>query len=96
MTAGDVPDELVRLVEKMRNEYTKSEYEIALVLAQADGPLSIDTIADETGYTERTIKKRVGTLEEALGGEPLIRRDDEGRPTLHHALSRALREIPAE
>ena len=97
MGTNAVPEELARLVRKMHDEYTSSEVEIALALATADEPLSIDALAEETGYTERTIKKRVGTLEESLGGPPLIHRDDEDRPYLHPAFAEAMRNVdPSE
>jgi predicted transcriptional regulator len=92
MEADELPAELEALVEKMHDEYVESELEIALALAAADGPLSVDALAEETGYTERTIDKRIASLEDRLGGEPLIQRDDEGRPRLHAAVARALRE----
>lgn len=92
-----VPEELERLVRKMHDEYTQSEVDIAMALAAADGPLSIAELAEETGYTERTIKKRVGTLEEALGGPPLIDRDEGERPYLHSEVVMALQTVePAE
>lgn len=93
MATDGVPAELERLVRKMHDEYTQSEVEIAQALAAADGPLSIDELAEETGYTERTIRKRVGTLEERLQGAPLIDRDDEDRPHLHPEVAAALRSV---
>lgn len=96
MTTDQIPDELLRLVEKMRDEYTASEYEIAMVLAEAGGPLSVAELAEETGYTDRTIRKRTGTLEEALHGEPLLRRDEDDRPVLHPALAEALLAVSEE
>ena len=94
--ADETPEEVAALVEKMGTDYVKSEYEIAQVLASADGPLSIDELAEETGYTERTVQKRVDTLEQRLGGEPLFQRDDEGRPKLHPVLARALQNETEE
>lgn len=96
MGTDAVPDELARLVRKMHAEYTDSEVEIAMALASTDGPLSIDELAAETGYTERTIKKRVGTLEETLGGSPLIERDEDDRPYLHASFAAALRTVEPE
>ncbi len=93
MGADAVPDELVRLVEKMHEDYTASEVEIATALAEAEAPLSIDEIAAETGYTERTIKKRVGTLEERLQGPPLIQRDENDHPYLHDELAKAILSV---
>lgn len=97
MATEGVPAELERLVEKMYDDYTQSELDIALALAEADDPLSVAELADETGYTDRTIKKRVGTLEEQLRGPPLIDRDEDDRPYLHPAVAEALRAIePAD
>ena len=96
MASEGVPEELEQLVQKMHNEYTKSEVQIALALAEADGALSIPELADVTGYTERTIKKRVRTLEEALGGSPLISRTDADEPILHEEVARALLAFASE
>lgn len=92
MATEEVPAKLAALAEKMATEYRDSEYEIALVLANSEGPLSTEQLAEETGYTERTIKKRVDTLEEALRGDPLLQRDDADRPVLHPRLAAAVRE----
>ncbi|WP_122090017.1 winged helix-turn-helix transcriptional regulator [Halalkalicoccus subterraneus] len=91
MATEEIPSKLAALAEKMASEYRDSEYEIALALAAAEGPLTTEELAEETGYTERTVKKRVGTLEEELGGEPLLQRDEEDRPVLHPALAEAVR-----
>lgn len=93
MATEEVPEELAALAEKMSTEYRDSEYDIARALAATeDGEgLSTEELAEETGYTERTVKKRVGTLEEALGGEPLLRRDEDDRPVLHPELAAAIR-----
>lgn len=91
MATDGVEETLAKLVHKMQDEYTASEYDIALALASADGPLTIEALADETGYTERTIKKRVGTLEDQLGGPPLLQRDEDDRPFLHPELAAVMR-----
>ena len=91
MSGEAVQETLSRLVEKMTTEYTQSEVDIARALAAADGPLSTEALAEETGYTERTIKKRVGTLEEQLHGEPLLVRDEEDNPQLHPEFAAAVR-----
>lgn len=91
MSGEAVQETLSRLVEKMAAEYTQSEVDIARALAAADGPLSVADLVEETGYTERTIKKRVGTLEEQLRGEPLLVRDEDDRPHLHPELAAAVR-----
>lgn len=96
MATDEVPDELVRLVRKMHDEYTQSELEIALALAEAGGPLSVEKLAEETGYTDRTVKKRTGSLEDNLRGEPLLRRDEEDRPVLHPELVSALQRVEPE
>lgn len=93
MATDAVPEELVRLVDKMHDSYTQSEVDIAIALAEADGPLSLASLAQETGYTERTIRKRVGTLEENLHGEPLLQRDEKDRPFLHPEFAAALRDV---
>ncbi len=92
MASEEVPTELATLAEKMATEYRDSEYDIALALANADEALSTEELAEETGYTERTIDKRVDTLEEALGSDPLLRRDEADRPILHAELAAALRD----
>lgn len=92
MATDGVEETLAALVRKMEDEYTASEYEIARALAEADSPLSTDKLSEATGYTDRTIRKRVGTLEEQLRGPPLLQRDAEERPFLHPALAEAVRE----
>lgn len=87
----EIPEEVAALVDKMASEYVQSEYEIAEALATADGPLTVDELVEETGYTDRTVEKRTGTLEERLGGEPLFQRDEDGNPTLHPVLAQAIR-----
>jgi DNA-binding IclR family transcriptional regulator len=89
MSPESVAPELVDLVEKLRTEYRDSELDIAEALADAGEALSIEELAEATGYTERTVEKRVGTLEERLGGDPLLQRDDEDRPFLHAAVVEA-------
>ncbi|SFK74267.1 Winged helix-turn-helix DNA-binding [Halogranum rubrum] len=80
-----------RLVELLDGRLKQSEWEILTTLAAADGPLTIDELAEETGYTERTVKKRVGTLEDQLHGGTLLRRDDDDNPVLHPQFARAVR-----
>ena len=80
----------MRLVEKMRDEYLDSEVAIATALADADGPLDIDALVEVTGYTERTVKKRVESLEERLRGSPLIQRTDNETVRLHPRLAAAI------
>lgn len=87
----EIPDEVAALVDKMASEYVQSEYEIAEALAAAAGPLTLDELVEETGYTERTVEKRTGTLEDRLGGEPLFQRDEDDNPMLHPVLARAIR-----
>jgi predicted transcriptional regulator len=89
---ADQREKLEALVEKMHDEYVESELEIALALAEENGPLSVDELAEQTGYTERTIDKRVASLEDRLGGEPLLKRDEDGSPYLPEALAKVLRE----
>jgi predicted transcriptional regulator len=91
MAQSDTPPEIEALVEKMRDTYVDSEFEIAQALADQDGTLSIEELTEATGYTERTVEKRVESLIDRLGGEPLAGRDDEGRPRLHSTLAAAIR-----
>lgn len=92
MAVEDVPDYMHRLVQTMDAKLRRSEMDIAIALAEARGPLSIDELAEETGYTTRTIKKRVGTLSDRLHGEPLIRQDEDGDAILHTQLASAIRQ----
>lgn len=91
MAEQEVPDELERLVEKMNDEYLDSEVAIADALAAAEGPLDVDALVDETGYTKRTVQKRIDSLEDRLGGAPLLRRAGEDTFELHERLGLALR-----
>lgn len=91
MAEQEVPAELEKLVEKMSTAYLDSEFAIAGALAGAEGPLDVAALVEATGYTERTVKKRVDSLEERLGGEPLIRRDEDGDVALHPRLAEAVR-----
>lgn len=77
MAEQEVPKELTRLVEKMHTEYLDSELAIASSVAEAEGPLTIDELVEATGYTKRTVKKRIDSLEERLQGAPLIQRTDD-------------------
>ncbi|MFP4591322.1 MAG: hypothetical protein ACLFMX_05825 [Halobacteriales archaeon] len=90
MADVEVPAALERLVEKMRAEYLDSEMAIADALAEAEGPLDVDALVEATGYTERTVKKRVDSLEERLGGEPLIRRPEADTVELHPRVVEAI------
>lgn len=89
--AEEVPAELERLVEKMQSEYLDSEYAIASALADADDPLDLEALVEATGYTERTVKKRIDSLEERLQGEPLMYRHGGGRVSLHPRVATAVR-----
>jgi DNA-binding IclR family transcriptional regulator len=91
MADSETPPEIEALVEKMRETYVDSEFEIAQALADRDGALSVEELAETTGYTERTVEKRVESLIDQLGGEPLAGRDEEGRPRLHPELAAAIR-----
>lgn len=92
MATDGVEETLTKLAQKIADEYTASEYEIAIALAEADGSLTIDELVEETGYTDRTVKKRLGTLEDQLRGPPLLRRDDDDQPELHTELAAVLRD----
>jgi biotin operon repressor len=91
MAQSDTPAEIEALVEKMRDTYVDSEFEIAQAVAEHDEAVSIETLTEETGYTERTVEKRVDSLVDRLGGEPLASRDEKGQPRLHSALAAAIR-----
>lgn len=91
MAEQEVPEELAELVDKMHSEYLDSELSIASALAEADGPLDIEELVEATGYTKRTVKKRVESLEDRLQGDPLLRRPDEDAVELHPRLAAALK-----
>jgi hypothetical protein len=80
---------LDRLVELLDERLRTSEWEILTALAAADEPMNYGALAEATGYTERTIKKRVGTLAEVVHGETLLR--TEGDPRLHPQFAAAVR-----
>lgn len=96
MDQKDVPESVSRLITLMHEDFRESELNIATALAAADGSLTIEELAEETGYTERTVKKRVGTLEERLHGEPFLKRDEDGNPTLHPEFANAIRQFEAD
>jgi hypothetical protein len=83
-----------RLAELLSDRLIKSEWEILVALAAADRPLGPDELVEETGYTERTVKKRVNSLTEAIVGErditKLFRRTGDG-PVLDPAFAAAVR-----
>lgn len=81
-----------RLVELLDDRLKQSEWEILTALAAADGPLSTEELVEETGYTERTVKKRVGTLEEQIHSGTLLYRDDDDNPVLHPQFAQVVRE----
>lgn len=89
MAEQEVPEELAQLVEKMHSEYLDSELAIASALAEAEGPLEVEELVEATGYTKRTVKKRVDSLEDRLQGPPLLRRTDDGQIALHPRLAAA-------
>ena len=93
MAEQEVPQELQRLVEKIHSEYLDSEVAIADALASADEPLDIDALVEATGYTERTVKKRVDSLIDRLGGEPLIAKRNDETVELHPRVGVALRSL---
>lgn len=91
MAAEGIPDYVRDLVRAMEDHLRESEMGIAVALAEANEPLTISELAERAEYTERTIKKRVETLEEALHGEPQIHRDD-SMVSLHPQIASAIRE----
>lgn len=84
-------DSVDRLVELLHDRLRQSELDILLALAEADEPLTVDELVEETGYTERTVKKRIDTLEERVHGGTLLQRDPEGNPVLHPQFAAAVR-----
>lgn len=92
MAEQEVPEALAQLVEKMQSEYLDSEVAIAIALAEADGSLTIDELVDATGYTKRTVKKRVDSLEERLQGTPLLTQSEDDTVALHPRLASALED----
>ncbi|WP_101294345.1 MarR family transcriptional regulator [Halegenticoccus soli] len=91
MTQTEADNPVERLVELLDDRLKQSEWDILAALAEADGPLTVGELVDETGYTERTVKKRVETLEAQLHGGTLLRRDGDGNPVLHPQFARAVR-----
>jgi predicted transcriptional regulator len=84
-----------RLVELLDDRLRASEWDILTALAAADGPMSVDELADAAGYTERTITKRVDSLMEVVHGDRLLVRTDDGEPTLHPDFAAAVRAYVA-
>lgn len=84
-----------RLVELLDDRLIQSEWEILTALAAADGPLTTDELVEATGYTERTVTKRLGTLEDQVHGGTLLSRNDEGNPVLHPQFAAAVRNYTA-
>jgi DNA-binding MarR family transcriptional regulator len=92
MAETEARNSVARLVELLDDRLKKSEWEILVALAEADGPLTNEELAEKAGYTERTISKRVDTLEEQVHGGTLIQRDDDGNPYLHPQFAAAVRQ----
>lgn len=96
MAGSEGESSVARLVELLAERLRKSEWEILTALAAADSPMTVEELAEETGYTERTIKKRVDTLAERVHSETLLSRDEDGNPTLHPQFARVVRDHQAE
>lgn len=92
MAEADASSSVERLVEILDDQLIQSEWEILTALAKADEPLTVDELAEETGYTERTVKKRLGTLEEKVHGGTLLSRNEDGSPELHPQFARTVRD----
>ncbi|WP_224448853.1 winged helix-turn-helix transcriptional regulator [Haloprofundus salilacus] len=92
MAETEARNSVDRLVELLDDRLKKSEWEILVALAEADGPLTDEELAEATGYTDRTVSKRVDTLEEQVHGGTLIQRDDDGNPYLHSQFAAAVRQ----
>lgn len=84
-----------RLVELLNDRLIQSEWEILTALADADGPLTIDELTEATGYTDRTVTKRLGTLEDKVHGGTLLSRNEEDNPVLHPQFAKAVRRYTA-
>ena len=91
MAAEGVPDHVRDLVRAMVEHLRASEMAIAEALAEAGGPLTMSELAERADYTERTIKKRVETLSEAVHGEPQVRQEGD-TVSLHPQLAAAIRD----
>lgn len=85
-------NDVERLVELLDDRLRDSEWDILVALAEADEPLTVEGLAEETGYTERTIKKRVDTLEDQVHGGTLLKREDDGTPYLHPQFAAVVRD----
>ncbi|WP_224333959.1 helix-turn-helix transcriptional regulator [Haloprofundus halobius] len=92
MAETEAQNNVDRLVELLDDRLKNSEWEILVALAEADGPLTKAELAESTGYTERTVSKRVDTLEEQVHGGTLVQRDDDGNPYLHPQFAAAVRQ----
>jgi DNA-binding IclR family transcriptional regulator len=79
-----------RLVDLLEDRLKQSEWDILTALAAADGPLTVAKLAEETGYTERTVSKRVDTLAEQVHGGTLLEPTDDGA-RLHPQFAAAVR-----
>jgi hypothetical protein len=93
MTDGEQTS-VERLAELLSERLIKSEWEILVALAQADRALGPEELVEATGYTERTVKKRVNSLTEEIVGErditKLFRRTADG-PVLDSTFAAAVR-----
>jgi biotin operon repressor len=79
-----------RLVDLLEERLKQSEWDILTALARADEPLTVDRLAEETGYTERTVSKRVDTLAEQVHGGTLLQTTGDGA-RLHPQFAAAVR-----
>jgi DeoR/GlpR family transcriptional regulator of sugar metabolism len=84
-----------RLVELLDDRLKRSEWDILAALAAADQPRSVDDLVEATGYTERTVRKRLDTLEEQVHGGTLLRRTEDGA-TLHPQFAAVVRAYAGE
>ncbi|KTG09149.1 hypothetical protein AUR64_15245 [Haloprofundus marisrubri] len=92
MAETEAQNSVDRLVELLDDRLKKSEWEILVALAEADGPLTKEELAEATGYTDRTVSKRTDTLEEQVHGGTLVKRDDDGNAYLHPQFAAAVRQ----
>lgn len=84
-----------RLVELLDDRLKRSEWDILTALAAADDALTVEELVEETGYTDRTVKKRLDTLAEQVHTTTLLERTDDGA-RLHPQFAATVRRYTGE
>jgi DNA-binding MarR family transcriptional regulator len=92
---ADDTSSVARLVELLDDRLKRSEWDILTSLAAAGDALTVAELVEETGYTERTVKKRLDTLAEQVHSETLLTRTDDGA-SLHPQFAAAVRRHTGE